>query len=47
MKTIRPPLKNLHNEEWLGFFTDFKKPALHFGAESIGLNALFGRFLPL
>jgi hypothetical protein len=47
MKVIRIKLNHLHNEEWFEFYTDFKERVKHFGENKIGIEKLFGRFLPL
>jgi hypothetical protein len=47
MKTIRIPLKRLHNGEWFSLLTNFKDTATRFGANAIGVKDLFDLFLPL
>jgi hypothetical protein len=47
MKLIRIELKRLHNEEWFGFFTDFKAQAEAAGTSTLQIDELFQLFLPL
>ncbi|MDR1556552.1 MAG: DUF6261 family protein [Tannerellaceae bacterium] len=47
MKIIRIKSRSLHNEEWFGFYTDFEKQVSHFGKETLGIEELFTRFIPL
>ncbi|MDR2388529.1 MAG: DUF6261 family protein [Tannerellaceae bacterium] len=48
MKTIRIPLRNLHKEEWFELHTTFKKKALLFDAEEIGIAKLIHNcYIPL
>ena len=47
MKTNRLNLAALHNEEWLGFFSDFKLLVLFFGVVGLGIGTLFDQLVPL
>ncbi|MDR2810709.1 MAG: DUF6261 family protein [Tannerellaceae bacterium] len=47
MKTIRIPLRSLHNGEWFEFLTNFKDKVSFFGANAMGIKNLFDLFLPL
>jgi hypothetical protein len=47
MKTIRIPLRRLHNGEWFSLFTNLKDTVIRFGANTIGVTDLFNLLLPL
>jgi hypothetical protein len=47
MKIIGIALSSLHNEEWFGFYTDFKELVERFGVENLKIVGLFDRFIVL
>ncbi|MDR1556910.1 MAG: DUF6261 family protein [Tannerellaceae bacterium] len=47
MKITRINQPNLHNEEWFGFYTDFRNMVEKYGVNALNINDLFNLFLPL
>jgi hypothetical protein len=47
MKILRIYLRRLHNEEWFGFFTEFKELAPLYSTDKLGITVLYERFLEL
>jgi hypothetical protein len=47
MKVIRIDVRSLHNEEWFGFYTDYKAQATAAGVEALGISELFALLTPL
>jgi hypothetical protein len=47
MKTIRIPLRSLHNGEWFELLTNFKNEVLSFGANKLGVKDLYDLLLSL
>jgi hypothetical protein len=46
MKVIRIDVRSLHNEEWFGFYTDYRAQATAAGVEALGISELFSLFTP-